>query len=72
MKTTGLNLFPRTQIDVQIINKKLNEAGLTLEWNYEFGCFFLEEDEECYDELELLIDEEFKDLDVNYRIEGIF
>jgi hypothetical protein len=72
MKTTGLDIFPKTQVDAQTINEVLDAAGFSFEWNVEFGCFSFEEDEDCFDTLESQIDEELSGHNVNYRIEGIF
>lgn len=72
MNRTGLNIYPSTQIDAQAIKNILEASDLTFEWNSEFGCYFLEEEEENYDELETLIDDELMPYEVNYRIEGIF
>lgn len=48
---TGLYLTPATNLDKETIFEILDQDYL-LEWNEEFGCFFIEEDEDCYDALE--------------------
>ena len=67
---TGLNVYPQTEADKQAIDK-LNNCGYMAEWNDEFKCFFFEEREELYDELEATIALELGP-NINYRVEGVW
>ena len=69
---TGLQVTPTTQEDARVINEAIANSAFYAEYNSEFGFYFFPEEEENYDELEVQIDNLFSDLNVNYRIEGIF
>ena len=66
---TGLNVYPLTISD-RLAIEKLNYCGYTAEWNDECKCFFFEEREDFYNELEDMIAVELGH-NVNYRIERI-
>ena len=69
---TGLQVTPTTKEDARVINEAIANSDFYAEYNSEFGFYFFPEEEENYDELEVQIDNLFSDLNVNYRIEGIF
>lgn len=68
----GLNIFGRTQIDNNEINNVLEELGLYGEWDFKAGSWFLPEEEENYDTLEEMLEQEFATREINARIEGVF
>jgi hypothetical protein len=69
---TGLMVTPKTREDARAINEAIANSEFYTEYNSEFGFYFFPEKEENYDELEAQIDELFSELNVNYRIEGVF
>lgn len=69
---TGLQLTPSTREDAIVINEIIANSDFYAEYNSEFGFYLFPEEEEHYDELEEELNDLFKCLDVNYRIEGIF
>jgi hypothetical protein len=69
---TGLQLTPRTREDAIVINEIIANSDFYAEYDSEFGFYLFPEEEENYDELEEELNDLFKGLDVNYRIEGIF
>ncbi|MBV5347536.1 hypothetical protein JZU46_04895 [bacterium] len=70
--TTGLQLYPRTREDSNVISSIIEDSDFYAEYNSQYGFFFFPEEEENYDDLEWQLDELFSDKNVNYRIEGIF
>jgi len=72
MENTGLQLYPRTREDSQVINEAIENSDFYAEYNSQYGLYFFPEEEENYDELEQQLDELLSQLNVNYRIEGIF
>ena len=70
--TTGLQLYPITREDSNVISSIIEDSDFYAEYNSQYGFFFFPEEEENYDDLEGQLDELFSDKDVNYRIEGIF
>lgn len=68
----GLNIYGSTQIDNNEILNVLDEAGYYLEFNNEFSFYFIPEEEENYDILEIQIAYLLDQKGVNYRIEGNF
>ena len=68
----GLNIFGRTQIDNNEINNVLEELGLYGEWDAKAGSWFLPEEEENYDALEEMLEQEFARREINARFEGVF
>ncbi len=69
---TGLQLTPRTTTDARVINEAIANSNFYTEYNSTFGFYFFPEEEENYDDLESQIDNLLADLNVNYRIEGVF
>ena len=69
---TGLQLYPSTPADTNIISGIIEESALYAEYDARYGFFFFPEKEEDYDELEKDIDALLAGAEVNYRIEGIF
>lgn len=63
---------PATKEDARVINEVIANSDFYTEYDSEFGFYFFPEEEENYDELEAQIDTLFGDLNVNYRIEGVF
>ena len=73
MKTTGLNVYPRTSADATTMGQVIENSEFSAEYNTEFGCYFFEEDEENYDDLEDSLTDLFNESGLShYRIEGIF
>lgn len=70
--TTGLQLYPRTREDSNVISSIIEDSDFYAEYNSQYGFFLFPEEEENYDDLEGQLDELFSDKNVNYRIEGIF
>jgi hypothetical protein len=62
----------RTQIDNNAIGDVLDELELHGEWNTREGYWILPEDEENYDSLEEMLEQEFATRGINARFEGIF
>jgi hypothetical protein len=69
---TGLLIIGRTQIDNNAIGDVLDELELYGEWNVREGYWILPEDEENYDSLEEILEQEFATRGINARFEGIF
>lgn len=68
----GLIVVGRTQIDNNAIGDVLDELELYGEWNAREGYWLLPEDEENYDNLEQVLEQEFSSRGINARFEGIF
>ena len=69
---TGIQLTPRTTTDARVINEAIANSNFYTEYNSTLGFYFFPEEEENYDDLESQIDNLLADLNVNYRIEGVF
>ena len=69
---SGLMVIGRTQIDNNAIGDVLDELELHGEWNMREGYWMLPEDEENYDSLEEMLEQEFATRGINARFEGIF
>jgi hypothetical protein len=69
---SGLMVIGRTQIDNNAIGDVLDELELHGEWNMREGYWMLPEDEENYDSLEEMLEQEFALRGINARFEGIF
>lgn len=69
---SGLMIIGRTQIDNNAIGDVLDELELHGEWNMREGYWMLPEDEENYDSLEGMLEQEFASRGINARFEGIF
>jgi len=69
---SGLMVIPRDQIEANELSDLFEEEGLYAEWDVRNGYFFLPEEEEMYDELEIQIQTILDDNDLNARIEGVF
>jgi hypothetical protein len=69
---SGLMVIGRTQIDNNAIGDVLDELELHGEWNMREGYWILPEDEENYDSLEEMLEQEFATRGINARFEGIF
>jgi hypothetical protein len=69
---SGLMVIGRTQIDNNAIGDVLDELELHGEWNTREGYWILPEDEENYDSLEEMLEQEFATRGINARFEGIF
>jgi soluble cytochrome b562 len=68
----GLMVIGRTQVDSNEIGDVLDELELQGEWNAREGYWMLPEDEENYDSLEKMLEQEFATRGINARFEGIF
>ena len=68
----GLQLIPSTREDQVLISSIITNSEFYAEWDSQWGLWFLPEEEESYDELEIALDKLFAIHQVNYRIEGIF
>lgn len=69
---TGLIIKGRTQIDNNEIEEVLDDLGYHGEWNYREGYWFLPEDEETLDSLEIELQKEFNKRDINAYFEDQF
>jgi hypothetical protein len=69
---TGLTVSGRNSIDNNKIGEAIEALGLYGEWNRE-GFWFLEEEQDMYDELEAILTKEFDKHNIqNYTIEGVW
>lgn len=69
---SGLMVNGRNSIDNNKIGKAIESLGLYGEWNRE-GFWFLEEEQDMYDELEAILTKEFDKQNIqNYSIQGIW
>ena len=66
---TGLNVTPRTQEDLRVINEAIANSDFYTEYNSTYGYYFFPDEEANHDELEAQIHNLFGGLNVNYRIE---
>ena len=69
---TGLTIVGKTPLDNNKIGEILDELEIHGEWNPREGYWFLPEEEENYDDLELEIVPTLDREGVSYRLEGIF
>jgi len=69
---TGLTITGRTQNDNQIIYEVIKALELHAEFNGREGYYFLEEEIENIDNLEMLISREFELKNINARFEAQF
>lgn len=69
---TGLMIKGRTRSDNQKIDDILDDLDLYAEWDAKEGYFFLPEEEDMFDELEMMIQKEFDKRNVNAHFEGVF
>jgi hypothetical protein len=69
---TGLMIKGRTRSDNQKIDNILDDLDLYAEWDAKEGFFFLPEEEDMFDELEMMIQKEFDKRNVNAYFEGVF
>ena len=69
---TGLTITGRTQNDNQIICEVIEALELNAEFNGREGYYFLEEEIENIDNLEMLISREFELKNINARFEAQF
>lgn len=69
---TGLMIKGRTRSDNQKIDDILDDLDLYAEWDAKEGYFFLPEEEDMFDELEMMIQKEFNKHNVNAYFEGFF
>jgi len=71
---TGLIVTGRTQFDNNLIGDWLasEDCDLHAEWNVREGHWFFEEKESFYDVLEAIIDQDFLNLGIDARFEGVF
>ena len=69
---TGLMIKGRTRSDNQKIDDILDDLDLYAEWDAKEGFFFLPEEEDMFDELEMMIQKEFDKRNVNAYFEGVF
>lgn len=69
---TGLMIKGRTRSDNQKIDDILDDLDLYAEWDAKEGYFFLPEEEDMFDELEMMIQKEFDKRNVNAYFEGVF
>ena len=69
---SGLMVIPRDQISANELSDLFDEDRIYYEWDVREGYFFLPEEEDMYDELELQIQNILDNNNINARIEGIF
>lgn len=68
----GLMIIGRTREDNNAIGDLLDELELYGEWEAREGYWFLPEEEENYDNLEEMLEQEFTNKGINARFEGVF
>jgi hypothetical protein len=66
---TGLNVIPRTQEDLRVINEAIGNSDFYTEYNSTYEYYFFPEEEANYDELEAQIHNLFGGLNADYTIE---
>lgn len=71
-ETTGLLVKGRTKEDNTDIQQMIDEMGLHAEWYADSGRWFFPEEEENYDALEKIIQDELDDREIDATIEGVF
>jgi hypothetical protein len=69
---SGLMVIGRTQLDNNKIGDIIDGLGLHAEWDVRHGHWLFPEDEQSYDELEELLNNEFGQHGIDARFEGIF
>jgi hypothetical protein len=69
---SGLMVIGRTQLDNNKIGDIIDGLGLHAEWDARHGHWLFPEDEQSYDELEELLNNEFGQHGIDARFEGIF
>lgn len=58
--------------ETRVFDAWLESGDFYAEYNSEFGFYFFPEEVENYDDLEVAIASNLGELDINYRIEGVF
>ena len=69
---TGLMIIGRTRKDNNEIGEVLDDLELHGEWDMREGFWFLPEEEDMLDELEMMLDKEFTKRKINAIFEGVF
>lgn len=69
---SGLMLIGNTQIDNNDIGDMLDDLGLYGEWNPREGYWFLPEEQDRYDSLEMQVQQELDRRGIDARFEGLF
>lgn len=68
---TGLWVTPSTNSDFEKIRRWLRSSSYYAEENREYGSFFFPEEKSAYDDLELALNDEFNNLGISVRYEGV-
>jgi hypothetical protein len=71
LEETGLMIKGRTRSDNNEISDVIDDLDLYAEWNRE-GFWFFPEDEDAFDDLEEILQDEFAKRNIDATIEGVF